>query len=94
MESGHYVYRALFWSMIYSCTTVPQFEFVEVLYKLSITISLRALDQKAIEHGTSDNLVAARHGLVECYTLAFEAVSEFGRVGARPFRYYVLTYYV
>lgn len=83
MESGHYVYRALFWAMIYRCTTVGLSEIVEGLYKLSITISLRALDQKEIEHGTSDDLLAARHGLVECYTLAFQAVAVFGGVAAR-----------
>lgn len=48
----------------------------EMLYRLSIIIVLHASDQKAIEHGTSDALVAARHELVECYALAFRVVTE------------------
>jgi hypothetical protein len=48
----------------------------KILYRLSIIIVLRASDQKAIEHGTSDALVAVRHELVECYALAFQVVTE------------------
>lgn len=32
--------------------------------------------QKAIEHSTSDDLLAARHEMVKCYVLAFEVVSQ------------------
>ena len=39
---------------------------------------MRASDQKAIENGTSDVWVAARHELVECYVLAFQALMDFG----------------
>jgi hypothetical protein len=56
----------------------------EMLYRLSIIIVLRTSDQKAIEHGTSDALVAARHDLVECYALAFQVMTELERIVSRP----------
>ena len=46
-----------------------------MLYRLSIIISLRASDQKMLEHGTSDALVAVRHALVECYSMAFQVLT-------------------
>lgn len=44
------------------------------LNRFSISVVQLAASQKAIEHGTSDDLLAARHELVKCYALAFEAV--------------------
>lgn len=41
---------------------------------LSVSISHMAYFQKTIEHGTSDELLAARHELVNCYALALELV--------------------
>ena len=54
-------------------------------YRLSIIILLRASDQKAIEHGNSDALVAMRHELVECYALAFRVVTELESMLSDPF---------
>lgn len=56
----------------------------DVLYRLSIIISLRASDQKTIEHGTFDALVAVRHELVECYALAFRMVAELDLSFSKP----------
>lgn len=46
------------------------------LNRFSISVVQLAASQKAIEHGTSDDLLAARHEMVKCYALAFEVVSK------------------
>ena len=57
----------------------------EMLSRLSMIISLRASDQKMLEHGTSDALVPVRHALVECYAMAFQVLTrlEPPRYGAK-----------
>lgn len=83
MESEHYVYRALFWATLLRCTTMSRPENMAMLYKFGVTITLRSLDQKAIEHSTSDDFIAVRHELVECYALAFQVVMESGLLNSR-----------
>lgn len=39
-------------------------------------MALRTLDQKMIEHGSSETLATARHELVKLYALSFRAVTE------------------
>ncbi|KFZ06683.1 hypothetical protein V501_07178 [Pseudogymnoascus sp. VKM F-4519 (FW-2642)] len=85
MESKHYVYRALFWAMLFHCRTIDTPE-MEILGMLSHTIALRAIDQKAIEHSTSDDVAAARHELVACYALAFGIVAETEWTKTNPMR--------
>lgn len=85
MESDHYVYRTLFWAMLFHCRTIDTPE-MEILGMLIHTIGLRAIDQKAIEHSTSDDVAAARHELVACYALAFGIVAETEWTKTNPMR--------
>jgi hypothetical protein len=61
----------------------PKFD--EMLQRLVIIIVLWASDQKAIEHSTSDVLVAIRYELVELYALAFREVAELESIVSHSF---------
>ncbi|KAK7701472.1 hypothetical protein SLS64_010216 [Diaporthe eres] len=86
-ESKHYVYRASFFAALlhlkvevlslsgkyalYDKFVIPLDQMMD---SLSVSISHMAYFQKIIEHGTSDELLAARHELANCYALALELV--------------------
>ncbi|KAH8657654.1 hypothetical protein BX600DRAFT_499745 [Xylariales sp. PMI_506] len=90
IESANYVYRALFWVLVLRCranaislnfnASRGEIEFqsviYEAIYKLSILVIQRASDQKVIEHSTSENMMTARHELVEYYNVAFRVVMQ------------------